>query len=100
MAKRIFAVVLEEGARDGLDRLREKYQQDFIELTPTTGLVRADADAATVAGEVGIPRTKAEIESKEGYPEGLVFEVIKGRAVGYTFQAVWAWLDQGRGASE
>ena len=91
MAKRVLAVVINEGSSDAFDRLKEKYDSDFLQLSPGVGLVRSAGDVpSAVAGHAGIPGYKPDTEDKSA-PEGIVFEVTSLYA-GYTYPSVWEWL--------
>ena len=88
MAWRVFAVVLDDPNREAIERLEQKYGEDFLKLGSGVALVRTrKAVASTVAREAEIGE-----DAEDQSAEGLVIRVFPDQCAGYTFRSVWKWL--------
>lgn len=89
MARRVFAVVLDEPDVTTWNRLQERYGEDFLRLNAQTAFVRTkEADPSTVAVDAAITKYVEESSAADGF----VIEVSPSTSSGFTFQSVWKWL--------
>ena len=89
MARRIYAVILDEDNDAAIQRLDKKYGSDFLRLNDTAALVRTSDIAKTIASAAGIGLVPSEDDPPEA--EGIVFQLGPSHA-GYTFQSRWEWI--------
>ena len=88
MAKRVFAVVLDEPSDTTLDALKQAYDTDFYQVNDLVGLVRTDALSAVVAEKAGF--------KDDGPASGVVFKLNRSYS-GFTYRGLWEWLSEVEG---
>lgn len=85
MAKRVFAVILDEPNKTALDALKHAYDTDFYQVNDLVGLVRTEALSGLVAETAGF--------KDEGPASGVVFKLNRWYS-GFTYRGLWEWLSE------